>query len=401
MSRHRSPLFHHRQPSRMVCSLLLLSTVIILSIKEDLQKGSSVQAFVITTTTSLHNTKFGNHQLYYRPPPSSAGRSNNQQQHVLRGVLNTKFRLHATSTSSTSSSSSSSGLIPENSSEDEDKEEEKGQGDEKDKHDDMEMMSYSVAIRNTILSIAVAVIFGAGIGYFVDPIVAEEYFAGYIVEKSLSVDNLFVFLLLFDYFDVPTQYQPKVLNWGIYGSIIMRSIMITLGAAALQHFHFILLIFAGILIYSAVQVLIDVEEYEEDIANNPVVQLSRFICESVNEECDIDEFDQDLVVGQEESVLETSTTELVDDATLLPVTKKPNPVIIFSRSIFPSTKEYDGDNFFTEIYDEKKMEMVKKATPLFVCMVAVELSDVIFAVDSIPAVFGVTDVSFTFSSFVN
>jgi len=223
--------------------------------------------------------------------------------------------------------------------------------------------TYAIAFRNTVLSVAVAVLFGAGLWATAGPVVGEEYFAGYIVEKSLSVDNLFVFLLLFDYFKVPTQYQGRILSWGIYGSVIMRAIMIGLGAAALSNFRGILLLFAGILIYSAVQVLVDVEEEliekENDLSGNPVVRFSRYLCES-SESCNVDDFEEE---------------ELA------------NPVVMLSRSILPSTNTYDGDRFFT-IEDG-----VKKATPLFVCMVAVELSDVVFAVDSIPAVFGVTEVS--------
>ena len=221
---------------------------------------------------------------------------------------------------------------------------------------------YKNAIRNTLLSIAVSIMFGAGLWITASPSVGEEFFAGYIVEKSLSVDNLFVFLLLFDYFQVPLAYQGRVLNWGIYGSIVMRAIMIALGAAALQNFRAILLVFAGILIYSAAQVLVDVEENQDetskDLSSNPVISLSRYLCES-NESCDIDAFGDD-----------------VDDRPA---------VVMFSRSLFPSTSMYDGDRFFTV------EDGIKKATPLFVCMVAVELSDVVFAVDSIPAVFGVTE----------
>jgi predicted tellurium resistance membrane protein TerC len=204
-------------------------------------------------------------------------------------------------------------------------------------------------------------LFGAGLWFTAGPITAEEYFAGYIVEKSLSVDNLFVFLLLFDYFQVPRQYQSRVLTWGIYGSVIMRTIMIGLGATALQNFHGILLVFASILIYSAIQVLVDVEEeimeQENDLSGNPIVKFSTFLCES-SETCNIDDFeDKDLT----------------------------NPVIVLSRSLLPSTNKFDGDRFFT------MEDGIKKATPLFVCMIAVELSDVVFAVDSIPAVFGVTE----------
>jgi predicted tellurium resistance membrane protein TerC len=226
--------------------------------------------------------------------------------------------------------------------------------------------TYKTAFRNTILAIAVSVLFGAGLWATAGPVVGQEFFAGYIVEKSLSVDNLFVFLLLFDYFQVPTPYQNRILSWGIYGSIVMRAIMIGLGAAALMNFRGILLVFAGILIYSAFQVLVDVRdddnETENDLSNNPVVMFSRYLCDS-KDSCDLDEFDE----NQNDS--------------------RANPVVIFSRSLFPSTNVYDGDRFFT-IEDG-----IKKATPLFVCMIAVELSDVVFAVDSIPAVFGVTEVS--------
>ena len=230
--------------------------------------------------------------------------------------------------------------------------------------DDGESSTYKIAFRNTILSIAVSVVFGAGLWLFVGPVVGQEFFAGYIVEKSLSVDNLFVFLLLFDFFQIPEAYQGRILTWGIYGSVVMRAIMISLGAAALHSFRGILLVFAGILIFSAFRVLVDVEQELEEhqvdnLRNNPVVVFSRYICDS-NDTCDVDAFDD---------------------------SDHSNPVVTFSRTLFPSTDDFDGDRFFTV------RDGVKKATPLFVCMVAVELSDVIFAVDSIPAVFGVTEVS--------
>jgi len=156
-------------------------------------------------------------------------------------------------------------------------------------HNDEE--TYRISIRNTILSIAVAVAFGAGLWAWAGATVGQEFFAGYIVEKSLSVDNLFVFLLLFDFFQVPPAYQGRVLTWGIYGSVVMRAVMIGLGAAALKHFHGVLLIFAAILIYSSVQVLVDVEEQQQaDLSSNPVVRFSRSLCES-NDTCDVDHFD--------------------------------------------------------------------------------------------------------------
>ncbi|KAL7525673.1 hypothetical protein ACHAXR_002371 [Thalassiosira sp. AJA248-18] len=190
---------------------------------------------------------------------------------------------------------------------------------------------YKQAIERTLLWVGLAVIFGAGLGIGVGPDTAEEFFAGYLVEQSLSVDNLFVFLLLFEYFSVPLASQDKVLNWGIYGAIVMRAVMIGLGAAALENFHAILLVFAGILVYSSAKTLIPEDEDDEE--------------EDMNE----------------------------------------NAIVKFSRNLFDSTDDFDGSNFFTLV------DGVKMATPLFICMIALEISDVVFAVDSIPAVFGVTE----------
>lgn len=189
---------------------------------------------------------------------------------------------------------------------------------------------YKDAIGRTLLWVGLAVVFGAGLGIGFGQETAEEFFAGYLVEQSLSVDNLFVFLLLFEYFQVPLSSQDRVLNWGIYGAVVMRAAMIGLGAAALERYHAILLVFAGVLVYSSAKTLIpDEDEEEEDLNDNAIVK--------------------------------------------------------FSRNLFDSTDKFDGSNFFTVI------DGVKTATPLFICMIALEISDVVFAVDSIPAVFGVTE----------
>jgi len=189
---------------------------------------------------------------------------------------------------------------------------------------------YQQAIGRTLAWVGGAAVFAAGLFALSGPGTAEEFVAGYLVEQSLSVDNLFVFLLLFDYFQVPLSYQDRVLNWGIYGAIVMRAVLIGVGAAALKEFHVILLVFAGILVYSSANVLIGGDDdEEEDMSENSIVK--------------------------------------------------------FSRKLIDSSDDYDGDRFFTVV------EGVKKATPLFICMIAVEISDVVFAVDSIPAVFGVTE----------
>ena len=191
---------------------------------------------------------------------------------------------------------------------------------------------YESAIQRTIYWVAAAGLFGAGLVAIFGSETGEEFFAGYLLEQSLSIDNLLVFLLLFEYFKIPLDCQDRVLNWGIIGAIVMRAVMIGAGAVALQQFHAVLLGFAAILIYSSAKVLLDSdsEEEEEDLSQNQIVQ--------------------------------------------------------FSRKMIASTDKFDGDRFFTLI------DGVKTATPLLLCMVAVEISDVVFAVDSIPAVFGVTEV---------
>ena len=190
---------------------------------------------------------------------------------------------------------------------------------------------YTTAIRRTLACVAAAAAFGAGLGVAIDPTTSEEFFAGYLLELSLSVDNLLVFLLLFEYFQVPTKYQNRVLNYGIIGAVLMRAIMIGAGAVAIQQFHAVLLVFAGILLYSSGQVLLGGDSDEqEDLADNAIIKVA--------------------------------------------------------NNFIKSTTEFDGNKFFTV------QNGIRLATPMFLCTVAVELSDVVFAVDSIPAVFGVTNV---------
>ena len=163
-----------------------------------------------------------------------------------------------------------------------------------------------------------------------------EFSAGYIVEQSLSIDNLFVFLLLFNYFKVPQQYQDRVLKWGIVGAVILRGVMITVGVTAVQRFKWITLIFAIILLASAVKLLKDGDS-DEDLSENFVMKIT--------------------------------------------------------HRYLKASEEYDGDRFFT------KERGVNVATPLFMCLICIELSDLVFAVDSIPAVLGVsTDPFIVYSS---
>lgn len=160
---------------------------------------------------------------------------------------------------------------------------------------------------------------------------AMEFMTGYVVEESLSVDNLFVFIILFEYFKVPLVLQQRVLKWGLIGAALLRGAFIAAGLIAIESFKGVLLIFAGLLIFSSYKILTGGgdDDEEEDLGENAVVKLA-------------------------------------------------------SR-IVNSTKQYDGDRFFTLV------DGVWRATPLLLVLVSVELSDVMFAVDSIPAVFGVTE----------
>jgi tellurite resistance protein TerC len=157
---------------------------------------------------------------------------------------------------------------------------------------------------------------------------ALEYYTGYLIELSLSVDNLFVFLLIFSYFGVRADAQPKVLKWGILGAIVMRMIMIGLGALLLQRFHWIIYVFGGLLIVTGIRMFAQKEE---------MVDLER------------------------------------------------NPVVRLTRRFLPVCDYYDGAKFFTRTSRGRVL-----ATPLLLVLLVVEWSDLVFAIDSIPAIFAVT-----------
>jgi len=183
------------------------------------------------------------------------------------------------------------------------------------------------------LRVGAALAFGVFIAYQFGSSKAEAYFTGYILEQTLSVDNLFVFILLFTYFKVPQEGRDRVLNFGILTAAVLRGVLIFLGAEIIEQFDYVLLLFAGILLYSSYNVLFDGgdDDSNEDLADNNIVR--------------------------------------------------------FCRSFITVSDDYDGDKFFTSSPNGTG-EMV--ATPLLLVLAVVELSDLLFAVDSIPAVFGVT-----------
>ncbi|RIK67034.1 MAG: hypothetical protein DCC65_07375 [Planctomycetota bacterium] len=156
---------------------------------------------------------------------------------------------------------------------------------------------------------------------------AVKYFTGYVVEKSLSLDNIFVIAIIFKYFSVPAIYQHRVLFWGILGALIMRGTMIGAGTALIRQFHWIIYVFGVLLILTAVKMLMSKEEKIEP-DRNPLVRLA--------------------------------------------------------RRFYPVTSDFVGQKFFTRV-DEKRA-----VTPLFLVLLVVESTDVMFAIDSIPAIFAIT-----------
>ena len=200
------------------------------------------------------------------------------------------------------------------------------------------------ALQMTAVWIAVSLLFCVGI-YFFYPVAshekAMEFLAGYLIEKSLSMDNLFVFLMLFTFFGIERKYQHEVLFWGIFGALVLRSIFIFAGAAMVEQFEWILGLFGLFLVYSGGKMFGHDDEQLTDPSKNIFVK--------------------------------------------------------WFKKFFPVTDKMHGDKFFIreEIPETKLLTLnssllTKKATPLFVALIVIETTDVAFAVDSIPAVFSVS-----------
>jgi tellurite resistance protein TerC len=204
-------------------------------------------------------------------------------------------------------------------------------------HRKKRVVHFREAIGWTVVWVALAGAFAVLIYYFGDVMVGRhvkpnsalslEFIAGYLIEESLSVDNLFVFLLIFRYFRVPREHQHDVLFWGVIGALIMRAIFIGAGITLLNRFHWIIYIFGAILIYSGIK-LLSQENQEIHPEKNPLLRLF--------------------------------------------------------RKFFPITPDYEGSKFFVS------REGIRYATPLAIVLLIVETTDLLFATDSIPAVLAVT-----------
>ena len=179
--------------------------------------------------------------------------------------------------------------------------------------------------------IALAMAFNYGIYHLMGKVKALEFFTGYVLEKSLSVDNIFVFILVFSFFKVPSLYQHKILFWGVFGALIMRIILIFSGVALLTKFHWLIYVFGAFLIFTGIKMLVQKDGHAEP-DKNILVRLF--------------------------------------------------------KKIYPVTNEYHSDKFFV------KLDGRKFATPMFVVLLVIEFTDLVFAVDSIPAILAITNDTF-------
>ena len=194
-------------------------------------------------------------------------------------------------------------------------------------HRKSHVVSFREAMGWTIAWVTLALLFNAGIWYYAGAQKALEFTTGYLIEYSLSVDNIFVFALLFSYFAVPPKFQHRVLFWGILGALVMRAIMIGAGSVLIAKFDWIIYVFGAFLILTGIKMIFKREEE---------------------------------------------------------IHPERNPVVRWFKKLMPVTSDYREDKFFV------RENGVRMATPLFVVLLLVEISDVIFAVDSIPAIFAVT-----------
>jgi tellurite resistance protein TerC len=180
--------------------------------------------------------------------------------------------------------------------------------------------------------IAIALLFNVAVYFWLGRVSALQFFTGYLIEKSLSIDNLFVFLILFSFFKVPAIYQHKVLYWGILGALIMRGCLIVLGAALISRFHWIMYIFGIFLVFTGIKMAFQKGKQEVHPERNIIVR--------------------------------------------------------FFKKFFPVISEYREEKFFVKI-DGKQY-----GTLLFIALIVIETTDLLFAVDSIPAIFAITQDSF-------
>lgn len=196
-------------------------------------------------------------------------------------------------------------------------------------HRDAHAVSRKEALIWSVVWISLALVFNAGVYVFEGGEKGLQWTTGYLIEKSLSVDNVFVFLLIFATFAVPAAYQHRILFWGIVGALFMRAILIAAAGVLIHSLHFVIYLFGAFLIFTGIKFLREREDHAPDLESNRLVKLA--------------------------------------------------------RRLFPTTEGYEGQKFFV------RRNGVLFATPLFLVLVLIESTDLVFAVDSIPAIYAVTD----------
>lgn len=194
-------------------------------------------------------------------------------------------------------------------------------------HKESHVVEFKEAMIWSGVWVGLAVLFNIGVFSYFGQIKGMEFLTGYLIEKSLSVDNVFIIALIFTYFNVPRQYQHRVLFWGVIGALVMRAILIAVGATLIKEFTWIIYIFGAFLIFTGIKMYLQ-----------------------KNEGIDPDK----------------------------------NPVVRFFKRFIPVTDQYNKEKFF--LIKEGR----RYATPLFIVLLLVETTDLIFAVDSIPAIFAIT-----------
>ncbi len=191
------------------------------------------------------------------------------------------------------------------------------------------------SLRLSAMYIALGVSFSGFIWWQMGPTETAQYLTAFVVEKTLALDNIFVMALIFSFFAIPRLYQHRVLFWGILGVIVLRGIMIGLGATIVEQYHWVLYLFALFLIFTGIRMLFHDEDKKPDFNANPVLR--------------------------------------------------------FLKSRMRVTDEIHGHDFFVKKPDPKTGNLVRFATPLFLALVLIEIADIVFAVDSVPAVFTITN----------
>lgn len=196
-----------------------------------------------------------------------------------------------------------------------------------------EEIGVTQSLKLSAMYITLGVAFGGFVWYQLGDQAAAEYMTAFVVEKTLALDNVFVIALIFSFFAIPRQYQHRVLFWGILGVIVLRGIMIGVGATLVAQYSWVLYIFAAFLIFTGLKMLVT-DEKEMDLTTNPVLR--------------------------------------------------------FMRKRFRVTESLHGNNFFVKQADPATGKLSTWMTPLFLALVLIEIADLVFAVDSVPAVFAIT-----------